>query len=395
MKKIISNMLNVDVIMITVIAFMFMFFISEFVPSFSAITPSSQNNNTLSDILAKIDYQNSKKDTAYNITLVDMTDIYSRREIAELLKKVHSYHPKMIGVDLSFFYHKDSSGSIEDDSILVQAVKEIAKETVFVFELDEYSSESCSFQSAKHSFFADSVIINEGFSNIKNNLDQKSVSFYRASEKLGDKKVYSLTAEMLRLCNLLDINEDEEVPIDFSSTVFNTIDATHLTSFDIEDNFVLIGAAKSNDDIVNTPIGAMSGLLLQAYTLNSMLNKEEIVVVSKFFNILFCLIVCYLLSVALVWSDRVIDEDNSAKSVFFKQSSLLPQICSALWLLLIMLFSYIIYRGFNCYVNVFYAIAILAITVETRNLYSGAVAALSLKKGLSIFKKSIYQIKKK
>ena len=394
MKKFILNMLNVDAIMITVIAFIFMFFISEFVPSFSAITPSSQNNNSLSDIFARIDYQNSRKDTAFNIILVDMTDIYSRRDIAELLTKVHSYHPKMIGVDLSFFYHKDSSGTIEDDSILIQAVKDVAKETVFVLELEDYSGESNSFQSAKHSFFADSVTISEGFSNIKNNLDQNTVSFYRASEYLGDKKVYSLTAEMLRKCDMLDINEEEEIPIDFSSTLFITKDASDLTVDDIKDNFVLIGAAKSNDDIVKTPIGAMPGLLLQAYTLNSMLNKTEIVVVSKFVNILFCLIVCYLLSVVLVWSDRVLDEKNTAKSIFFKQSSLLPQICSALWLLIIMLFSYVIYRGFNCYVNVFYAITILAITVETRNLYSGAIAAISTKRRLRLFKNSIYNKRK-
>ena len=394
MRKFISNMLNVDAIMITVIAFIFMFFISEFVPSFSAITPSSQNNNSLSDIFARIDYQNSRKDTAFNIALVDMTDIYSRRDIADLLRKVHSCHPKMIGVDLSFFYHKDTSGTIEDDSILIQAVKDVAQEAVFVMELEDYSSKNNSFHAAKHSFFADSVAVIEGFSNVKNNLDQKAVSFYKASEYIGEKKVYSLPAEMLRQCNMLDINAEEELPIDFSSTLFNIKDASNFTADDIKDKFVLIGAAKSNDDIINTPVGVMPGLLLQAYTLNSMLNKSEVVVVSKFVNILFCLIVCYLLSVVLVWSDRVLGEDKSAKSIFLKQSSLLPQICSALWLLIIMLFSYVIYRGFNCYVNVFYAITILAITVETRKLYSGAVAAISLKRRLRILKNSIYNKRK-
>ena len=109
-------------------------------PSFSAITPSAQNKGAFSDVLSKIDYYSTSKDTAFNIVLVDMTDLYSRKDIAKLLLDLDSCRPKMVGVDLSFFHHKDESGTIEDDSILIQAVKSTAPKTVFVYELQDYSS---------------------------------------------------------------------------------------------------------------------------------------------------------------------------------------------------------------------------------------------------------------
>ena len=394
MKKIINNILNIDVIIITVIAFVFMRFISAFMPSFSAITPSAQNKGAFSDVLSKIDYYSTSKDTAFNIVLVDMTDLYSRKDIAKLLLDLDSCRPKMVGVDLSFFHHKDESGTIEDDSILIQAVKSTAPKTVFVYELQDYSSNDNAFHSSRHSFFVDSVEVNEGFSNIKNNFDQKAVSVYKASEKLKDQKVYSLTAEMLKLSGMLDVDEDNDIPIDFASTTFKIVDARDFTLSDIQDNFVLVGAARSNDDVVNTPMGAISGLLLHAYTLHSMLNKPKVHVVGNFVNYLFGLIMCYLLAIILVWSDKALDRKPTATNVFIKQSRLLPQIFSVLWLILIMLFSYVILRSYNYYINGLYAIAILAITIETKILYSALIASLSMKRELKFFKHSIYHSKK-
>ena len=240
----------------------------------------------------------------------------------------------------------------------------------------------------------DSVEVNEGFSNIKNNFDQKAVSVYKASEKLKDQKVYSLTAEMLKLSGMLDVDEDNDIPIDFASTTFKIVDARDFTLSDIQDNFVLVGAARSNDDVVNTPMGAISGLLLHAYTLHSMLNKPKVHVVGNFVNYLFGLIMCYLLAIILVWSDKALDRKPTATNVFIKQSRLLPQIFSVLWLILIMLFSYVILRSYNYYINGLYAIAILAITIETKILYSASIASLSMKRDLKFFKHSIYHSKK-
>ena len=84
-----------------------------------------------------------EKDTSNLVTIVDMTELTSRRDLANLLMEIESLHPKVMGVDIVFEGLKEDTIG---NQMLVQAAKE-CHSAVYGYKLIDRTDESV------HSFF--------------------------------------------------------------------------------------------------------------------------------------------------------------------------------------------------------------------------------------------------
>lgn len=377
-----------DVIVITLISFLLLRFLSFLIPDFSVITPDGTGiTNKFTDVFMRIDNSSNDAETNQMIYLVDISDLSSRSEIARTLDTIYSMDPAVIGVDL--FFPRLSNNRTED-SILYNIANKIADKTVFVSELDQYLSKEDKFSTINHSYFCTDNI-QEGYANVQNNMDSSPVSYFKVSENYMDQPVLSFPSKMLQIANpeAFDIDLNLEQPIKYSDTTFKILYPSDLAAEDISGSFIIVGSKNNQNDLLNTPIGIMSGMEVHAYTLKTMLQDNPIQKISTFWEYVFCIFVSWLLSVMLVYSDVLIDRFAPISKTFISQSSLLTQLFSALWVVGIMFLCYYAYKQ-GTYFNGTFALMILAVTIEVKTLYAAAISSLSYKYDWKIFDYSFY-----
>ena len=286
---------------------------------------------SLTDIYYNVLQEYGEADTSRVVTIVDITDVPDRLQLAEVLAEVESMKPKVVGVDVIF-------EGFKPDTVGDMRLVEVAQENpniVWSYHMLDWGNDSVGYTNEVHSFFANMVPVNEGFTNCERDLyggmkrqanlvrlcngERRSALVYDVANHFADGK--------------LAVRDEDDLNINFQPTVFKVIpyDSVSFCPDLIEGRVVLYGADREITDMHYTPLGKLAGIELLAYSVQTLLEQTEVRHLSKWmtalFSFLIVLITQILRSSYLKWTRA----RRSAWLRFFLGSVFMVGILLFLW----------------------------------------------------------------
>ena len=141
--------------MVVLLAFTAVGLLATLAINLSFLSPVSQivKSFSFSDIYYNVLTESAQPDTSRVITIVDITDLPDRREIADVLVKVADMKPKVMGVDIIFEGRKPDSLSDNRLTTIAQGDSNI----VFSYRLSDYANDSVGYRNDVHSFLREVI----------------------------------------------------------------------------------------------------------------------------------------------------------------------------------------------------------------------------------------------
>lgn len=319
------------------------------------------------------------KDTSRIVTIVDMKELYDRRDIAYALSEVQEQHPKVIGVDILF------DGLKPDNPVGDSLIADIAaKDTSIVFALQYYddSFDGQQYNSVKQSFFATTIPqLKQGLVNMP--LD-KYDSMRRKISIAKTVKGHLLPSMIKRLSD--EYAEQEIVPlkdnmlnINWSPIEFRVIPYDSIADYGeyLADRIVLFGAWRDDLDMHLTPQGNIPGIKLLAYGIESMVKqiaiKESPWWLTAILSFLIVLFTKYLF-------DRCDKFARERKNGFLRiglKATLVIGILKFAWMACIMYVGFILFAKYNFSINIAWALTAIPFIGPAADLYKVIISSFS------------------
>lgn len=274
--------------------------------------------------------------------IIDITD-KSRRDITEILQNVSNLNPKVIGLDVSF----ESEDNPTEDSLLVQTISSIPNIVLPI----EYNDKERGKKVFDPIIFQDRLKDkNYGVVSFPNNRDvirvftpsfcieNQSIDAFACvvAEKIGtDLSIIDRQKGMMINYTTLKLEDSDALP---GSNLLNMGQRENIAlAPEIKNKIVLIGGTKDTDDQHLTPLGrTLSGTMIHAHIINSLIENKAIHSIPLIFRYLLCLIVAVL---AIIWNDQRKKSEDKQKKVW---------ITIALWCVLFVV-SAIIFAGIGTF----------------------------------------------
>lgn len=301
------NTLILKTLGITILAFLLsMCLQAPFTASTSAIFSSPEKNDfTITDLYAQIADGRPVRDFEDRIALVDI-GIGGREEIAEILEILSLCGPKAVGLDVMF------EQPTEDDTRLIEALQCVPNLVLPI----GVESDSAVFKVVERPFmFKELPDAHYGVINLPTASAKSSVREYTLNFPTKEGKIPSFVTALANFADPSVVKEAEErgnseETIAYHSTEFRIYSpdeiAEHAEEF--TDKVVLVGALSDASDMHSTPVNSyMPGVLIYAYSLSTLLNRDWFVQVPRYYDYLLAFTICFLIVLALVgikWGTR-------------------------------------------------------------------------------------------
>ncbi len=352
---------------VTILSFVIIAIYALFALNLKVFSPIAKaiGDYSFEDFYYQIMSTSDGADTSRVVTIVDMTELISRRDLANTISEITALKPKVLGVDIVF-------EGLKEDTVGDKMLQEIVSKSnaVFAYKIIDRTDEEV------HSFFMPSDSISEAYVNMPRQLYgglKRNLSIGRTHKgKLCPsfvKKVADRYAgeEVMPLA-------DKEIRINFTPTHFQVIKYSDVMMHPelIEDRVVLLGAMKEETDMHYTPLGKIAGTELLAYGITTVLKHDDVKNVSGW---LMCLI--SFLVVMLVTAVRSAYMDFAIKRKLIVRTILSLGLAVGLVVFSVVAIfvwiGFILFCEYNISVNLGYAIAATAVIPSAINLYDTIV----------------------
>ncbi|MCQ2245038.1 MAG: CHASE2 domain-containing protein [Bacteroidaceae bacterium] len=329
-------------------------------------------------------------DSSMVITIVDMTNVIKRADIAQTLADIEKQHPKVIGVDCLF----ESIGEdLEGNEAIIDAASTY-KNIVFAEAMTDWENDSVGWSNAKRSFFAELTDITEGTINFKRTLYDSMKRKAPVSETYQGKQVPSFVTQLANLyadSTIVTADSSSDININFSKTHFHVLQPKEIASHPelIEDRIVLFGAMNSVNDLHWTPLGKISGTELQAYALQSIILSKEI---HDLQFVPFCIISLLIIFFVQVLQSLYIKRTRSSSNLFVKHvvgSTYILNILTFLFTSVFIGISFFVFAIFNISINLGWALSAIAFLETSRSLYASIKEYINSKRDKYKFLKGV------
>ena len=388
MTKLLKYLFHLDHWLITIFAFVILWLLYAAVSGLSLFSPVKRALRDMSTTDVFFQITNKSSQVNQDITIVDIKDEYNRGNIAECISAVDSLKPWVIGVDIIF---ESIKGEPEDNYNLFQTASNMTSKTVWATKLLDYDPTSQSFINQSGSFFTDSLAVVSGFTNLDDNLENTTIRKMLTEEALNGHNVHSFpVAVAMSLDDSIAIKPTSKLSIDYS-TKFTTVayDSIGNNKDLIKDHIVLIGSTTDESDMWHTPIGKMPGVMVQAYSLNTIRNHSDIKYFSKWTNLLIAFILCYLFEVLIDLGFQRLRKRDSALGHFLIDSKLLLRVATIVFMAIVTWIILLVFVYHSKYIDAVLILASLGILIESRRIYNAAIKALSKNHNWWILKNSL------
>ena len=324
------------------------------------------------------------------IAVVDISDVEDRGDLAVLLERVALCDPACMGVDAIFEgLRSDEEGNVR----LVDAVRTYGDKMIFTCKLTDYDRQAGCFTSSVHSFFADSLPIREGYANLKNNLDNLPVRKLSVQNKLGANTVKSFPAAIVEQFAGRSLeNHGEDWLINYRNVGFRVIapdDIEQEAGF-LEGKIVLLGGVREERDAHVSPLGKMPGVMIQAYTVDTLLGKK-VRYLPSWINWILAFVLCFLFQVTV---EALVKATGQGRRVvpatFLRESRIVPGNTLFLFSALLTYLTFVIFTKWGFCIDIAIVLTLFALTLESRKLYRSSVIALSKRYSGRFLQNSIY-----
>ena len=367
-------------IIITIIAFMVVGVFVLVTINVSFLNPIARvfQDFSMTDMFYQAQQSTAKPDTSHVITIVDMTELYERKRIAETIEQIQSNKPKVIAVDIVFEGLKDPQGDF-----MIERMAKMYNNNVYSYRLLDYNGQQRQFTNEVHSFFTDSVHVIEGYTNIQRPLyggvkrelslsrktcgEQKSSFVATIVNQYADKPVVTL--------------DDDDLQINYSPMYFPRLKYDAVASHPelIEDRIVLFGAMSEENDMHYTPVGKMAGVELLAYATQTLLTQQEIKEVPKSLLAVISFFLVFLTQLLQDCYEKSIDKLKSPLFRSFLSSSVALGIITFIWMVLLMWGAFILFNMGNISLNLGWALSAMAFVDAARSFYDTCLESLKNK----------------
>ena len=314
-----------------------------------------------------------EQDTSRIVTIVDMTDLTSRRDLAETLMEINALHPKAVGIDVVFEGYKED---VLGDTMIAVTARQM-ENTVFSYKMiDGTDGETV------HSFFLPNDTVIEGFTNMPRQLYgglKRTLSIGHEHGGVLRPSLIKQVADVYAGQEVVPLAE-KQLDINFSPVFFHVVSPDSLLACRdlIEDRIVLFGAMKEEADMHYTPQGKMAGVKLLAYGVETMLRQTEIRSVPDWVAALVSFIIVYITVVMLKWYGRIRNKKTLMRVLL--SASLFKGLFVFIWLSLIVWVSFILFCRYQVSINLTYALAAVAFISMATDLYDTIKDLLTFKK---------------
>lgn len=233
-------------------------------------------NLAMSDVYYQILQETDEPEKNSDIVIVDMSELHERQDLAKVLHEIEEQEPRVIGVDIVF-------EGLREDSIGDEMIWNVASEydnMVFSYRLLDYQDDRTGYYEAVHSFFAEALNVEEGFTNMQRDLYGGIKRELSSGKKYQGELHPSFIAKVANRYlgkESVDI-KDRDLSINYTPTHFMVIpfDSVKCQTAWLKDKLVLFGAMKEETDMHYTPLGKMAGVELLAYSIQTLLEHKEV-----------------------------------------------------------------------------------------------------------------------
>ncbi len=344
---------------------------------------------SFTDIYYEISAEGAVKDTSRIITIVDLTKLTARTDIAQTLEDIESFNPVVIGVDACF----DNEGEDFAGNERIISVAETYKNIVFAEKMLDWQDDETGWTTEIHSFFHEVTDITEGTVNVPRKLYDKLKRRIPLCEKYRGDIRPSFVAQVANAYAGKNItgNRTGDIDINFNPTVFRVLlpeEVKHHPEL-IENHIVLFGAMYEDSDTHWTPIGKIAGVELLAYGIQTVLLDNEVTYVSGIpLYVISFVIICMVQMLQSVYLKYM-----RASHWMFVRYVIGSSYClNILTFLLISVFvgiSFFIFRRTHVSLNLAWVTVVIAFLTSSRTLYKDICTYIEKKKDLKQHVKSI------
>lgn len=324
---------------------------------------------SFTDIYYEIKSETGSEDLSTLITIVDLTKLTNRSDIAQTLIDIESCGPKVIGLDCCF----DNVGEnfAANDSLI--EVAETYDNIVFALKFLNYANDSVGHTLAIHSFFSDFVDITEGTVNMPRGQYDSMKRKASLAEKYNGKLHPSLISKVSDIYMGKQTKHDEvvDLAINFTPTRFTVLNPDEVKKNPdlIRDRIVLFGCMFEDSDWHWTPVGKIPGVELLAYGIQTVIYSKDIKTIKGILLILLSFII--VLIVQLVQS-YYLNRTSDSKYLFVKFVVGSPYVLGIITFLITALFigvSFIAFMMYNVSFNLGWAMSVIAFLGTSRKMY--------------------------
>ena len=324
--------------------------------------------NTRTDVVAKDLADN-------NITIIDLSDVYDRGEIASIIDTVLSCNPLAVGFDVALWHEKED---MDADARLASLMKDSPVVVIPCQLFDEAQPGGRDFRYVARQFFVAKESFpapNEAAANVDKEGITAVVRHFTTSLSLNGTEIDPFAVKLLKTVSpqryaelMARGNKTEHINFRRASyTAVTWSDKTKERNMDlIPGRVVLIGDLSDEADKFNTPIESrMPGVVLHAMTLDSMMRGAWIDESPDLLSWLVALVAAMLLIPVF----RIIKRKSSWAGV------LLPMLQTVVILLFAFL-SYWLFARFNYYIRPFQILLSVGFLDLADNLYKKTLSLI-------------------
>lgn len=373
MLKRIFNISHIFVAILTLIIVWVCSLIAMNISFFNPIKRAMQDFS-LSDVYYQIMQESGDIKESQLITIVDMTTLYDRGRIAQVIEEVNQCNPCVVGIDVMFEGLKgDTIGSEK----LVEAICQ-TETPIVAFKLKEANPETGEFITARHSFFAPLDGLPEGYTNVQH-VDLGGIIRHMSTwHLLNTDTVHSLSYYLA--CTFSPDILKEETPqrqlIDYTPTSFPIVpyDSILEKRHFIENRIVLLGAMNDDADMHYSPFGRTAGTCIQAYATQTLLEHQHTTELSLFWNIIISFFIIVLTD---VFQSEITYRGKESPQItvrFLLESTFIKNIINFIWMAFLLWINFLIFAKLNIYFNPTLMLMGIVIQVEGRLFYLSGLA---------------------
>ncbi len=389
MKRILKNIFHIDHVVIVLLALLLVGLTYVVVISLPVFDPlkKAMGNMSSTDLFFKIGERGSEVNQ--DITIVDIGDEYNRGNIARIIARVDSLKPWVMGIDVMF---QNIKGEPEDNIALFETAMTVAPTTVWASKLLDYDSGKGTFGDEEVSFFADTLGVSKGFTNLDDDLENLVIRKMLTVETLGDEQVMSLPVAMATaLGDSLNVKPHDKLTVNFNSR-FVVVPADSLLHYKelIAGHAVIVGTTTDQSDHWNTPIGKIPGVVLQAHSLNTMRNHTQIGYAGWWVNLIVAFVLCYIFSVVVALYNKGMGRVKAPLGVFLYESQLPMTVITLVYMALVTWMIMLVFLYRNYYLDSIFILVCLGFVLQSRLIFKGFIKSMGRKHQWCIVKNSIF-----
>ena len=316
-------------------------------------------------------YQMMPEKENHSITIVDLTSLHDRGEIAWAVEELEVCNPAVIGMDCIFEGRKP-------DTLADNAIRSVAEQyhnIVFSYRLLNELSDETGHSRSVHSFFTDEMLVHEGVTNMqRDNLYNGIKRTLKLGWMQNGNKELSLVGEIVNIYAGTEVvtAEDNDVSINFAPTHFTLVEPSEILQHRnlIEGRIVLFGALADETDMHYTPIGKMAGVELLAYATQTLLEDRQIIEPPLWLQVIIAILLVVLTNMLQLAYLKWTTNSKSPLVYHVMGSAYVLGVVTFLWIALIMWVTFLCFCLYNVSVELGWPIAAMAFLATSRSFYA-------------------------